>query len=318
MTPFRIRYATQLALLATTLLMALSPVQAGPLSGLLQRDDQTLRLNIDGHNRKYILHTPADYSGGALPLLVVLHGGYGSAANAQRSLGFDDYADARRFAVAYGEGYRSSWADGRGTGPAAEAGVDDRRYLQAIVADASSRLPIDPARVYLTGLSNGGMMSLRMACETSTPFRAYATVIANVPEPLAASCAPQAGGALLTINGVEDPLMPIDGGDCCGGGLLGQGGRVISADASAELFRSSFGCGTSPAVELLPPAVDDGTWVEHRQWSGCASGARLQAYRVHGMGHAWPPRRPILPTNGSSSGNLDATQVIVEFLFGAP
>lgn len=316
MNPSRIRFAATLALLAS--LLALSPAQAGPLDGLLAaRQNQNVKIVVDGRNRNYILHTPATPPAGAMPLIVVLHGGHGSDGNAQRSFGFDAHADARGFAVAYGDGVRSSWADGRGTTPAEQDGVDDKRFLAALVADAATRLAIDPARVYLAGMSNGGMMSFRMACETASPFRGYAMVAANVPEPIAPSCAPLATRPVLTINGTEDPLVPPEGGDCCGGGpILGQGGRVISVDASAEIFRLAKGCAVTPEIELLPPEVDDGTYVEQRQWTGC--GSAFLAYRVHGMGHAWPPRSPRLPSSGSASANLDATAEIVRFFLGAP
>lgn len=306
-------------LLAATLALCTGAAVAGPLDSLLAgRQNQSVNLAVDGRSRNYLLHTPSPLPAGAQPLIVVLHGGHGSDGNAQRSFGFDGYADARGFAVAYGDGVRSSWADGRGTTPAEQQGVDDRRYLAALVADASTRLAIDPARVYLAGVSNGGMMTLRMACETAAPFRGYAAVIANIPEPVAPGCAPVPGTALLNITGTEDPLVPAEGGDCCGGGpILGQGGRVVSVEATEARFAGAAGCG-APQVELLPPGVDDGTYVERRRYPDCADGARLRFDRVHGMGHAWPPRSPRLPSSGSASGNLDATREIVEFFLGAP
>lgn len=306
-----------LALIAS--LLASSLAWSGPIDELLARDqNQSIKLSVDGRNRNYILHSPTTAPASAMPLIVMLHGGHGSDGNAQRSFGFDAYADSRSFAVAYGDGYRSSWADGRGTTPADQAGVDDKKFLAALVADASSRLAIDPARVYLAGMSNGGIMSYRMACETSGPFRGYAMVAASIAEPIAASCAPRPGIPVLTINGVADPLVPEDGGDCCGGGpVLGQGGRVVSFDASAEILRLAGGCTSTPVIEQLPPAVNDGTSVEKRSYA-CVGSARLIVYRVHGMGHSWPPRSPRLPSSGPPSGNIDATAEVVSFFLGAP
>ncbi|MDO9454043.1 MAG: PHB depolymerase family esterase [Stagnimonas sp.] len=300
-------------------LLATSHAWGGPLEGLLGRgQNQSIKLSVDGRNRNYILHTPAAAPSGAMPLIVMLHGGHGSDGNAQRSFGFDAYADARGFAVAYGDGYRASWADGRGTTPAEEAGVDDKKFLSALVADAASRLAIDPARVYLAGMSNGGIMTYRMACETSGPFRGYAMVAASIAEPIAPSCAPRPGLPVLTINGVEDSLVPETGGDCCGGGpILGQGGRVVSFDTSAEILRTAAGCTDTPVIEQLPPAVADGTSVQKRSYH-CAGSARLVVYRVNGMGHSWPPRSPRLPGSGAPSSNIDATAQIVEFFLGRP
>ena len=300
-------------------LLTTSLAWSGPLDGLLGRgQNQSIKLSVDGRNRNYILHTPTGASTSAIPLIVMLHGGHGSDGNAQRSFGFDAHADARGFAVAYGDGYRSSWADGRGTTPAEEAGIDDKKFLTALVADAATRLAIDPARIYLAGMSNGGIMTYRMACETGGPFRGYAMVAASIAEPIAASCAPRPGVPVVTINGVEDPLVPEAGGDCCGSGpILGQGGRVVSFDTSAEIFRTAAGCTATPAIEELPPAVADGTSVQKRRYS-CAGSVRLVVYRVNGMGHSWPPRSPRLPGSGAPSSNMDATAQIVDFFLGSP
>lgn len=284
----------------------------------LAAGDHALRLRVDGRVRTYLLHVPPQAARHRpLPLLVALHGGYGNGRYMQR-VGFDAYADERGFLVAYPDGVERSWADGRGTTPAEEEGVDDVAFLRRLVDDVARRLPVERRRTFLTGSSNGGMMTWRVACETRGVFAGYATVIANIPEPIAAACTPRTPVPFLAINGVADPVIPVDGGDCCGNpdGPLGQGGRVLSADESIARVAAAARCAPQPAVEEIPPRVDDGTAVERRTFRGCARGARVVALRVDGMGHSWPPLEGILGAFiGPTSHNLDAAAEIVEFFF---
>jgi polyhydroxybutyrate depolymerase len=315
---------------ARPLVLALAIVAAGPRppdpaatsasAVAFAPGDHTVRLDSDGRRRSYLLHLPPQATGRRrLPLVVVLHGGHGTGRKMQLGVGFDAHADARGFLVAYPDGYERSWADGRGTTAAEQAGIGDLAFLRRLVDDVARRARLDRGRVFLTGASNGGMMTYRAACETAGLFAAFAPVIANIPEPIAPACSPAEPVRILAINGVSDPLVPLAGGDCCGdpSGPLGQGGRVVSADESIAAFAEAAGCAHHPRVRRLPPQVDDGTAVERRTSTRCGEGSRVIALRVEGMGHAWPPRNPQLPrVSGRTSHNLDATAEIVAFFLG--
>ncbi len=235
----------------------------------------------------------------------------------QRELGFDEYADARGFLVAYPDAYDGGhWNDGRGTTDSAAQGVDDVRFLVTLVEDVNRQVSVDTERVYVTGASNGGMMTWSLCCETSGVFAGYAPVIANMPLPLAETCRPQSGVLFLTIVGDADALMPFAGGTVCGGTRIPcQGGEVLSSDASMAVLIAAAGCQSEPVVETLPILVDDGTTVEKRTFTGCADGSTTVQYVIHNGGHAWPPHRPRLLVSGISSKNLNATRTIVDFFF---
>ncbi len=275
-------------------------------------------LEVDALQRTYILHVPPDRGDRKpLPLLLVLHGGGGSGRRMQRQLGFDGYADTRGFLVAYPDAYDGGhWNDGRGTTDSAARGVDDVRFLVALVEDVSRQVSVDAARVYVTGASNGGMMTWRLCCGTSGVFAGFAPVIANMPAPLAETCRPRPGVPFLTIVGDADALMPFSGGTVCGGTRIPcQGGEVLSSDASVAVLAAAAGCRSEPVVETLPVLVDDGTTVEKRTFTGCTDGSTIVQYVIHDGGHAWPPHGPRLPLSGISSKNLDATATIVDFFF---
>ena len=308
----------QLFLLALALLLTAC---VRPQTDSLRPGNHDLSMTVDGLKRTYILHTPlAARQGQPLPLLIVLHGGGGSGQKMQHFLGFDAYADERGFYVAYPDSYRSAgqhaahWNDGRGT--EATSDVDDVTFLLEMIADIGRRVPLDEQRVYVTGASNGGMMTYRLGCETQGVFAGIAPVIANIPQSIFATCAPAAPLNILAVNGSADPLIPLEGGNVCEGIRFGcAGGQVVSQAESVGRFAAANGCDPVPQSVKLPVEVADGTFVEQQTYANCTSGAQVTAYIVHNGGHTWPPRPPQLPAAGTQSRNLDTTRLIVAAFF---
>lgn len=273
-------------------------------------------ITVDERERAYILHVPPQVdTASTLPLLIVLHGTYGSGRKMQLGLGFDNYADERGFLVAYPDAYNDMrWNDGRGTLDSSAEGVDDVAFILAMIEAIADNVALDETQVFVTGASNGGMMTYRLGCETTGVFAGIAPVIGNIPEPLAESCAPSAPITFLSINGDSDPYIPLAGGEVCAEVERGcEGGQVISAEASWELFAAANGCSLSSTKETLPTLVDDGTTIQKTIYPDCPNGIQVVAYVIQGGGHTWPPRSPQLPGGGQPTGNLDATQTIVDF-----
>ncbi len=288
----------------------------------LSAGDYDFALFVDGLERTYILHVPPqDQQGNGLPLIVVLHGTYGTGRKMQRGLGFDDYADERGFYVAYPTAYQepgrnktARWNDGRGTLESSQQGIDDVKFIVSMIGDIAGKVGLDESRVYVTGASNGGMMTYRLGCETAGVFAGVAPVIGNIPQPIFADCTPQTPIAFLAINGDEDPYIPISGGEVCENVRFGcEGGRVASMADSVGLFAAANGCNLEAQSTVLPALVEDGTSIEQLDYGGCENGGQVTAYIVHHGGHAWPPMAPQVAGAGAETGNLDATQTIVDF-----
>ena len=126
----------------------------------------THSMSIGGLQRSYRVYRPKDLPASA-PLVVVLHGALGSAQQAENSYGWDQQADSGHFVVAYPDGYHRTWAASTGCcGPPAAQHVDDTAFITAVVQQISASLPIDQNRIYATGISNGGAMDYRLACDT--------------------------------------------------------------------------------------------------------------------------------------------------------
>jgi polyhydroxybutyrate depolymerase len=226
----------------------------------------------------------------------------------QRALGFDAYADQCAFYVAYPDAYQKTgerdtarWNDGRGTLESSLQEIDDVLFIVEMIAEIGRNVALDASRVYVTGASNGGMMTYRLGCETSGVFAGIAPVIANIPEPIFNTCAPQATLAFLSNNGSLDPFIPLDGGEVCENVRFGcEGGRVVSQAQSVGKFVESNAGQTGPIVALLPVLEQDGTSVEQQIFPNCQHGAQVMAYIVQGGGHNWPP----LPSQLKASGPI--------------
>ena len=143
-----------------------SPREPTPPSGFVT-GTSVHTINVGGRDRSYRLYKPAGLPASA-PLVVMLHGEFGSAEQAERAYGWDELADSGKFVVAYPDGLHRAWnVDGGGCcGRPAREGVDDVAFISAAVADIAKNVSINPAKVYATGMSNGGIMSYTLACNT--------------------------------------------------------------------------------------------------------------------------------------------------------
>src|SRR5260370_25884892 len=152
--------------------------------------------------RSYRVYLPRELTGAA-PLVVMLHGGFGDAAQAERDYYWNPMADTGRFVVAYPDGLFRAWNAGTCCGVPERTNIDDVGFITNMVAAIERRTPIDPARVYVTGMSNGAMMALRLGCQTN----AFAA-IAPVAVTLLTDCSPARPASVLQSHGTADDRVP--------------------------------------------------------------------------------------------------------------
>lgn len=243
-------------------------------------------------------------------------GGEGGAEQYQGTFGFMERARDSGVVVVYPQGIQQNWADGRGTTDAAQEGVDDVAFFRDMVEHFAVHLAVDLDRVWVTGVSNGGMMSHRLACDLADVFTAAAPVIAALPSAHRPQCQPAQPIPLLAIQGTDDPFIPIEGGDTKHDRFqVGDGGDVESASETERFWATQNACEEAPEVERLEPRdPDDTTRVERRVHDACADAVAVHYYIVEGMGHTWPPREGRGNLSGPRSTQLDATELIWDFL----
>jgi polyhydroxybutyrate depolymerase len=269
---------------------------------------------VGGQTRTYLCHVPESYrKAQATPLVFCLHGGGGQGQGMDRLTNLNAVADRENFIVAYPDGVENHWNDGRSS---VRVKTDDVGFINALIDKFSRDFNIDRARVYATGISNGGLMAERLACELDERLAAVASVASAMPRDLAPLCKPAHSISVLLINGIDDPIVPYAGGEIKNFGGRGYGGAVLSSAETIRSWASRDGCSPNPIVRALPdrgPA--DGTHVKNFRFQTCREGTAVELYAIEGGGHTWPGGLKYLPDNivGKTSDQLSATETIWEF-----
>ena len=242
------------------------------------------------------------------PLLMVLHGSAGSGEDmmAVTRRGFEQLAAKEKFVLVYPDALERRWNDQGGI-------VDDVGFLLAVVDKLVTDGMVDKNRVYATGISNGGMMAQRLACEQAERIAGIATVAGGLPEPLLATCKPVRPLPVLVIHGTDDPIVPWAGGAVAG---FEDFGKVLSARETAGFWAANNRCGDGGVI-IPEPDRDprDGTRVKMEVFASCPAGAAVKLAAIEGGGHTWPGGYQYLPERfiGRTSQDVDANMLIWNF-----
>jgi polyhydroxybutyrate depolymerase len=295
-------------------------------SGLnrLGSGNQAVTLTIDGLARTYIVHVPTGHDPSALlPVVIVFHGGGGTARAAMWETGWTDKADKEGFLAVFPEGTRpdpskparfignpQTWNDGskRDIG-AVVRNAADVEFVRRMIEDLGTRFRIDKSRIYATGFSNGASMAFRVGRELPGTIAAIAPVAGSdwleqekIDRPV----------SLLYITGTADPLNPMEGGEIrIGRKKLGQKPPVREM---INKWVRLLGCQSSSHVVREEHPVKG---VAH---GPCKQGSEVILYTVEGMGHRWPGGKGLPPESivGKGSDRLKATNLIWSFFVQHP
>ncbi len=257
-----------------------------------------------GVSRSFHLYRPQGLTGAA-PLVVMLHGGFGTGAQAEWSYHWDSEADGGHFLVAYPDGLNRAWNAGTCCGEPHNTDVDDVGFIKTMVAAVEKQIPIDAGRIFVTGMSNGAMMSLRLGCQTD-----LFTAIAPVAGTLVTACSRAHPTSVLQIHGTADDRVPYNGGPgktfAANGAPRVNGPSVASVNAA---WRSIDAC--SPPTSNTAGSVTTET-------AACPNGRTVELISIAGAGHQWPGGVPSpLVENiagiAAPSTALDATDTIWQF-----
>jgi polyhydroxybutyrate depolymerase len=273
----------------------------------------------DGLSRTFRVYVPPGYDGsGAMPapVVLVLHGGFGSGALVEASTQVVATAAAAGFIAVSPDGVAGdagvrTWNGGTCCGHASATGVDDVGFIAALLDHLETRLCLDRRRVYAMGISNGAILSYRLACELAARIRAIGPVAGTL---MIQPCEPARPVPVLHVHGTADRNVPFEGGSGCG--VAGVAFTSVS-DTIAEAVAHN-GCAGKTRVVLTE---GDGTC--SRQGS-CPAGAEVRLCTVANGGHVWPGGQPALsdglfgcPT-GYQSQSFDATTVLWDFFRTQP
>ncbi|MBT1696966.1 prolyl oligopeptidase family serine peptidase [Fulvivirgaceae bacterium PWU4] len=263
---------------------------------------------VDGRARTYLLNLPPDYykTNEDLPLVIGLHGTGGNAGQFERDYGLTEKANSAGFIVVYPEGIRSNgvlgvrtWNAGRCCDFAMKNNIDDVLFIRTLIDKLVSTFRVDAKRVYVTGMSNGGMMAYRLACEMPEKIAAIAAVSSTMV--VASPCHPSRPVPVLHMHSVLDAKVPYNGGKGIGGYYFPPVDSVLGAWSAAN------GCAVRDEIR------NDDDRFKLTEWLNCTDDVMIQYYLTRDGGHAWP--------GGQRSGNwgdtpstvINATDLLWEF-----
>jgi polyhydroxybutyrate depolymerase len=298
---------TALSVIALGIFAACTTAEAGPLRSRADRLSHE-EIASGGTTRSYEIHRPERLKGPA-PLVIMLHGGGGNGKNGAKMTGFNALADAEGFTVVYpngsGRGPLLTWNAGHCCQYAMEQDVDDVRFLSDLIDDLVARGLADPDRVYITGMSNGAMMTHRAGRELSGKVAAIAPVVGAVfgGEPLSASPVPA-----LIITGAKDTHVPAAGGN-------GQfkrrsetppnGVPFAPASAAFDYWMAANDCRGEAKLKKSTNVFT------LRRGAGC--NASVQWYVIKDGAHAWPGGEKGSRRGDAPVEDFDASRVIWDF-----
>ena len=204
----------------------------------LQNGSQSI--DVNGVKRDFILYLPPNYSSSdSLALLFVFHGGGSDMASLQKGTKWDSIAAKENFVVVYPNGINKNWNDGR----LVEANIgkelgDDTTFVAQLNDYLLSSGKINPNKVFVTGVSNGGFMSQKVACDLTSRFAAIAPIATAVSQTYLNDCKPSRQMPIIWFEGTADPLIPFNGGELTNSllGINQSRGTVLSAEESIKFW----------------------------------------------------------------------------------
>ena len=266
--------------------------------------------------RDYYLHVPPGYaSEQPRPLVVVLHGAFSSAIQTEKETGFSLLADQEGFLVAYPQGIGlfgmfKHWNAGFCCGGAVLAEVDDVGFLAEVIRSVGERFNLDRNRIYMAGMSNGGMMTYRYAAERGDGLAAFAVVSAAIgfkesqQSPPWRLPRPKHPLPVIAFHGLADRAIPVIENSSAGDGEQ----FFLPVSRAIEFWSAVNQCRSRLSDDRWAPAV-------RREFRGdCKDDAVVDFYLLEGWGHQWPGRwfSDQLP-EGSPLKGFDATSQIWNF-----
>jgi polyhydroxybutyrate depolymerase len=256
-------------------------------------------VDVGGEPRDFLVYEPpAVLQARSVPLVVALSGCPMTAETFALDTRLDDAARVGGFIVVYPDPVEGCWNAGSCCSASGAANVvDDVGFIARLVDHVSATFPVDQGRVFAVGVSAGGMMAYRLACELSTRFAGIVSVAGALA---VRGCAPTRPVSVLEIHGTSDTHVPF----------AGTPDLFPSTPSTARFWTAVDGCTTQD-----PPARSGITLTS--TWVGCRGGTTVRLDTVDGGQHTWFGSQ--LPdVSDPIPGEPDATAAAWSFLSRLP
>lgn len=277
-----------------------------------RRKDYTVQIFVDGRPRYYDLHIPPGYKGESRPVVIVLHGAMGNAWSARRATGMSRRADMDNFFAVYPYGtgpanrHLLTWNAGNCCGTAKLEKVDDVAFINALIDDLKLQVNIDERRIYVTGISNGGMLAHKLGRQLSDRLAAIAPVQSCIFETdITSKCCPV---SVLMFHGTADRVIPFGGGK---GSWYGYKLDCPPLEDTVQFWISNNEC------KKVPDRLETDSVIKETYRDG-KDGTEVCLYTLQGGDHAWPGGRSINPLIAKPFMKVSATDLMCEFFWDHP
>jgi polyhydroxybutyrate depolymerase len=255
--------------------------------------DASDQFTDQGQLRTYTVHTP-QIANRPLPLIIALHGSQESGQQMTAKTGLNQLGDQAGFVVVYPDGLNQKW---NVSGIASE---DNVAFVHTLIDRVQKIRTIDPTRIYVVGLSNGGILAQKIACDAPQGIAAFATVAASLPQQFQSTCQTKTPISMLMINGTTDPIVPWQGGKP----PQVRVGRDLTLPPIPEVvsfWQQHDACPAQPIVTQLNQRV------QISDSPHCQKETEVSLIAMKGAGHIWAG-------SGGVSPYLSATQAVWQFL----
>ena len=271
---------------------------------LLAQNATIETLMHDNIERSYILYVPSSYDGtNSVPLVLNLHGYTSNAGEQMIYSKFYEIADVEGFILIHPEGTANDFGL-QFWNIADFSEIDDVGFLSALIDAISDEYNINTDRVYSMGMSNGGFMSYRLACELSDKITAIASVTGSMLTDQIMSCSPSRPVPVMQIHGTADQTVLYEGETLTG---------ILSIDDVVSYWVSFNNCSSEAILSIIP---DNNTFdlstVEHYVYDGGNNDSSVEFYKIINGGHTWPGAA--IPIAGNNTNqDFNASQAIWAF-----
>jgi polyhydroxybutyrate depolymerase len=273
--------------------------------------DHIRSVKIDDSSRSYLVHVPPKYDAKKpTPVVLILHGAGTNGPITVSFTGMNNKADEAGFVAVYPNGtglagLMLTWNAGGFRGKRNDK-ADDVAYIAKVLDDLATVANVDPKRVFVTGMSNGGMMCYRLAAELSDRIAAIAPVAGTMAID---NYNPKRPVPVMHFHGAADKIVPFAGPSGRTSKFMG----FKSVEDTIKVCIKTNGCPDKPKVVNVPDKGGDGTSVTKKTYGPGKDGAEVVLFVIEGGGHTWPGQQPPVDFIGKSTKNISANDLIWEF-----
>ena len=243
-------------------------------------------------------------------MVLALHGAAMNGSRMVTFTGLNETSESAGFIVVYpdgtGVGNLLTWNAGGIQDRWLHEKPDDVAFIGKLIDELATLANVDSRRIYCTGMSNGAMLTYRLAAELPGRIAAVAPVGGTMP--LDAD-RPKQPLPVVHFHGTLDTLVPVERPP----GKPARFVRFGTVDESLHAWIEVNGCPPDPVVVDLPDVKDDGTTVQCKTWGPGKSGSEVVLYLIEGGGHTWPGRAPPVAFLGKSTGDISANELMWQF-----